>query len=552
MVGRRRWLCMFAVILSGSQALADGNLLLRTTPRTVWVADLRGPMTVYDITDVASGDFNYDQRPDIAVAWFTSNAMNYDDLVHTQRYLTIFFGDGTGGFYSRHDFDLYIPRPNFAGTFQLGTGALAVADWDGDGDQDLAVLPFADDEIWFIENLRNGNFNQIPACMTSLDCSAGGFPQSPPEAESADFDGDGRPELCYIVDPLQFISGRTVHFWDVPPQAMGQATRMEWRPSTGLNAQYLRGLAVGDYDRDGKPDVCVTGTNSPPTETSPLVSIWYNFNLVTGRFYTRTFVPTIVPGDAIALSLGGNCGPSLFFTDRDGTTCQLWQNLCTSPPSFGLGATISGFAGSSINRGMSCVAADLDGDGDLDVVTKQRRGTTEQTNQVECVLQVNPGLLEEAYGIDGDGSQMPDLGSPDVLGAAAGVTSWVRCVPVSTEGLRNDAVLDSLRTRNLVVADLRGNSLPEIVSGFVTNAAPGNGGAFGELRVAIWDNACLGDADRNGVVDFGDLARLLSAYGATRAEIRYDPAVDLNRNGKIDFPDLGAMLNDIGCNAYNW
>lgn len=52
--------------------------------------------------------------------------------------------------------------------------------------------------------------------------------------------------------------------------------------------------------------------------------------------------------------------------------------------------------------------------------------------------------------------------------------------------------------------------------------------------------ACVGDYNDDGVVDAGDLAVLLSAWGSS------DPAVDLNNDGIVDASDLAILLSAWG------
>lgn len=53
---------------------------------------------------------------------------------------------------------------------------------------------------------------------------------------------------------------------------------------------------------------------------------------------------------------------------------------------------------------------------------------------------------------------------------------------------------------------------------------------------------CPGDADRNRVVDFGDLNIVLSEFGSSAVGLRGD----LDYNGRVDFADLNIVLSAFG------
>ena len=84
-------------------------------------------------------------------------------------------------------------------------------------------------------------------------------------------------------------------------------------------AASARGLAVGDYDDDGDPDLLVTAMDSRPLllrNDTPLLQL----RLENFRDYDLHFVTPVVigPDDALNLSLSctspGSCDPAVFYS----------------------------------------------------------------------------------------------------------------------------------------------------------------------------------------------------------------------------------------------
>jgi hypothetical protein len=493
-------------------------LLLKPNPLLVSVEVLSPSIDWATITDVKVADFDDDGRNDLAVAWFSTD---FQDLIHnSRRMLSIFFGDGAGFRPAQH-YDLYIPDaacPAMS-VFRFGTSTIGVGDFDGDGDLDLAVLAFFGDEIWFLENRGDGTFEQHLRFLFGVN-TAGNF-VTPPAAYGVDFDGDGRDELVYLLDPIMQIEQRTIHFWRTEG-AIADIYRPDWRSTSDVFVQWTRAMAIGDFDGDGKLDICFTGSVNPPLEDDPMLTVWHSFNPASGLFAAKHIVPSFLCSDVASATLPGHGLPSLILTDLDGTAMECWVNQHSGQIDFALAAQLDGYAGLSPGRGVAAVVADVNGDGNPDLVTKQGVGTIGDARQVEVTL--SNGL---------------------------GTTWWIATPPtLDSTGLCTDPSSQILRPRNLAVADLWGNTLPEIVTGFGhAGAGTPGGGSGGWLHLAIWENSCIGDVNRDGMTSGRDASIVARAMGKTAGAPGFVPDADIDKDGAITTQDLQIVLADLGCVA---
>lgn len=496
---------------------AKSGTLLKPSPEVLDLATLEPNVLEATVSDVELVDLSGDGRNDLVVAWY---ATYQDGAPNNRRVLSIYFAKGTG-FVPKADIELYAPDPAYVALsiFRNGTADVGHGDFDGDGDTDLAVASFFGDELYFVENMGDGVFSPRLKFMFGFNGPAGFL--TPPEMASADFDGDGRDELVYVADPIQHIDGRMLHFWRTS-SSISQMERVDWEGLVGgVFTQWTRALAVDDFDGDGRPDVCFTGSVNPPNEDTPILTIWHDFDPLIGQFAVHNEYPTTVCADVVAVRSAPTSLPDLILTGVNGDRVEYWLNTGSETPDFVCAGARTGFSGLSTGRGMSAVAADVDGDGLDDLITKQRLGGRYDVRQIEVSL-ANGG----------------DWGRPSAP-------------PLSSLGFENELDNEILRPRNLAAGDVFGNCRPEIFAGFAVTpaASPFGGSPNGTIQVAYWPNSCIGDGTLDGVTDDSDALVVLDSYLYCRGHPSYNADADFNKDGCINASDLVIAIEDRGCVA---
>jgi hypothetical protein len=213
--------------------------------------------------DLVSGDFNGDGKLDLAVANSTDNT------------LTILVGNGDGTFSP-------VTSSPATGTTPFG---LAAGDFNGDGKLDLAVANFDENTVTILLGNGDGTFTSAP----SPPATAG------PALVVGDFNGDGKLDLA--------VTGRgnsTVTI--LLGNGDGTFAPISGCCGTSVELTHTQGMVEGDFNGDGKLDLAVAILN---IETNfPLDYVNILLGNGDGTFSTTDFslllpndVPTIVAGD---------------------------------------------------------------------------------------------------------------------------------------------------------------------------------------------------------------------------------------------------------------
>lgn len=491
-------------------------VMLKYAPRKVLtVFKLNQAFERGTVSDIEIADFDGDGRNDLAVAWYANHV---SDARKHKRKLYVYFNTGTG-LAKAQSLNLYEYDPDIIAfsIFRSGTGPIASGDFDGDGDVDMAVGPFHSDEIWFIENTGGRSFQQHVRFPFGYN-SVGNF-QTPPEMVAGDLDGDGRDELIVLSDSSFYLDGSIVHIWTTSDE-VADMYRASWAPwfSDLPPTTQTYGLAVDDFDADGRLDIAYSALFDAP-DYRPGLTVWHNFDGM--QFEIDNVYAESWASDVVAWAATPSCPPSLLLGDMDSERFWHWDAGCDDEVDFESLGSIDGLAGLGPNWGTSLAVADLDGDGDQDLITKQRHGMELDANQINVVLYRS------------EDAQWEVLSPP----------------PVGTIGFATDPANAILRPHNLAVADLMGNRLPDVVGGFgVSSSAERDSAA---IKVAIWQNSCTGDVNRDGWTNEDDLDLVTDHIGTCAGDPDFLVDADADRNGCVDGQDVSIVSTDLGCRVWD-
>lgn len=281
-----------------------------------------------DPFSVAVADFDGDGKPDIASA----NQFGYTVSVSRNNIptgSTLYFQDSSS-----------FPTGNLP-------QVIAAADMDGDGKPDIAVINNQSNSVSILlNNTTGGNLSFLPKHDLNT-------PSSPYSLALADLNSDGKPDITLTSSAS---AGMVSIFLNTSsPGALSFSNRIDI-PCGSL----LTGIAVGDLDGDGKPDIAAasqysglsilrnTGSNGNISFSAPLT--------VQGSFGG----PIVALGD-----LDGDGKPEIVIGNGENSTLTIHKNKSVpGVPYFAAGATV----GSSYNVNGLAIG-DIDGDGKPDIVT---------------------------------------------------------------------------------------------------------------------------------------------------------------------------------------
>jgi hypothetical protein len=317
----------FRVVLSNPLAPAS----------TASFADQQTFVTGNQPTGVAVADFNGDKKPDLAVSNF--NAHNVSVLLNTTA-----AGATTPSFADQRGFGDFIEA-----------AGVAVADFNGDGRPDLAVTDQYSDQLYALLNTTPHGAS-TPSFGEQVGFLAG---RAPASLAVGDFNGDGKPDL--VVATNGHYGGTTVTVL-LNTTAPG-ANDPSFSAQSFATGNTPVGVAVGDFNGDGKPDLAVTNIRDNTVsvllnQTPPGASV-LTF-AAAQPFATGTSPVGVAVGD-----FNGDGKPDLAVTNAGDDTVSVLLN--TTEP----GAETPSFAAAqpfATGRGaVAVVVADFNDDGRPDL-----------------------------------------------------------------------------------------------------------------------------------------------------------------------------------------
>jgi hypothetical protein len=411
---------------------------------------------------VAVADFNGDGLPDLVIANNGSGTLSV--LMNTT-------APGAA-------------TPTFAAPLTLTAGlhpiSVAVGDFGGDGRPDIAVANYDSGTVSvFVNTTPAGASTPSFEPQQTFAVTFG-----PNELAVGDFNGDGRPDIAVVggsntVSVLMNQTAPGSAFVSFAPQ---QAFTVNSDP---------RGIAVGDFNGDGRPDIAVgmySGSSvSILTNTTPAGSATVSFAP------QQTFAVGSAP-DSIAIGdFNGDGRPDLAVANYSAGTVSVLMN--TTP----VGAATPSFAAQQtfvpgVHDAWAVAVSDLDGDGRPDLVV-----TNSFSNTVTVLANTTPA-----------GASFASFAAPQAFAVGT------KPVAVATADFTGDGRPD------LVVANLNSNNVSVLknASSPFANATPVVVGQFGTTGVwefnrttATWVQLTPANASLLAADPQGDVAGNFPGYG---------------------------------------
>jgi hypothetical protein len=260
---------------------------------------------------------------------------------------------------------------SFAAPVRLSVGTdprgLAVWDLDGDGKLDIAVANWGDSTVSILRNLG------LPGSIGTNSFASAAVFETGPQPQSlaiADLDGDGLPDIVTVNN--NYGTNQSVSLLR-NTSSVGAVSLAAHVDLAGLATSY--GLAIGDLDGDGKPDLAVSSFDYGQS-----VSVYRNTStpgtLTTNSFASPADFSVGGWGNAVAIGdLDGDGKPDLAVVTQLPDHLSLFRNVssagCLTTNSFAPRVDYpTGWNPNGIAIG------DLDGDGRPDITFGVSYATT--------------------------------------------------------------------------------------------------------------------------------------------------------------------------------
>jgi 6-phosphogluconolactonase (cycloisomerase 2 family) len=344
----------------------------------------------------------------------------------------------------------------------------------------------------------------------------------------ADFDGDGKPDLATINTNSITLSVFRNTSTTGSITAGSFAPRVDFTTGTGPYK-----LAVGDIDGDGKPDLIVTNW------TSNTISVFRNTS-TTGSITTSSFAPRIDfntgtnPGGLAIGDIDGDGKPDISVTSYGSNLISVFRNIST-PGTFTIGSLAPRVDFTTGTNPASVTVGDIDGDTKPDIVITNyssnnisvfRNISTSGTFTISSLSpKVDFTVGTNPYGIvigdiDGDGKQ--DISVTNSNGSSFSVLRNVSAsgsITTSSLSPKVDLTTTGVNPQGIAMGDIDGDGKPDLiivnysssagnVSIFKNISSPGSIGTgsfapkvdFNSGGTGPWD-ACISDIDGDGKPD---------------------------------------------------
>jgi hypothetical protein len=333
---------------------------------------------------------------------------------------------------------------------------VAIADLDGDGRPDIVIT----DTVGTISVFRNTSANNVTSFAPRVDLSAGDYTNL---ITTGDFDGDGRTDIAVTNTVTNTVS---VFQNTSTIGAITFAARIDLA-TDGSPV----GIAVGDLDGDGKPDIVVANAYSDTisvfrnTSTKGVMSFATKIDFAAGR------TPCIIAmGD-----LDGDGRPDLAVSNADTNVVSVFRNT-SAIGSISFASMVDFGAG---GPSLQVAIADMNGDGKPDLIAGNHNDTLRVLQNASTIGNVS---FTPAVDVQMDNNTYPFLigtgdlngdGRPDVVVTNHNGNDLIVFSNTSAGGAISLAPRVDLAvggaTWGVAIGDLDGDGIPDIVAPIYSN-----------------------------------------------------------------------------------
>ncbi len=373
---------------------------------------------------LAIGDIDGDGKPDICATNYNSPSISVFRNISTT---------GTIVFAAAVNFTAY-----------PGPWGIALGDFDGDGKLDMAVAN--NNSPYNISVFRNTSTPGNISFATRIDIPTGTLPYM---IAVADLDGDGKPD---IASP-NWISSNVATFRNTSTVGnISFAAHVDF--ATGADPE---GIAIGDIDGDGKPDMAVAGYGTSVASVFRNISTVGTINFAPKvDFTTQTNVSHIAIGD-----LDGDGKPDLALSSLSYNGFSALRNT-SSVGSVSFAPKVDFLTG---NYPEGIAMGDLDGDGKPDIVTGDlTAGSISTLHNTSIVGTLSFAAHQDylagvhAYGVvigDMDGDARPDIAVAN--SNATTISTFLNQCPLTT------SIASVSKTSELIIYPNPNNGVFDII-----------------------------------------------------------------------------------------